>query len=112
MSDIEALASRIILIGKGRLLHDGSLQGLRSQFGTRKTITADYRTCHRPLVIPGASMLSWSPERAQFSIDTGETVVSEVLAVLSSQVELVDVTIDAQPIDDMIVQLYKEYQLS
>ncbi|MFC3789732.1 ABC transporter ATP-binding protein [Paenibacillus sp. GCM10012307] len=112
MSDIEALASRIILIGKGRLLHDGSLQGLRSQFSTRKVITADYRTCHRPLAIPGAAILSWSPERAQFSINTGEIVVSEVLAALSSQVELLDVTIDGQPIEDLIIQLYKEHQLS
>jgi ABC-2 type transport system ATP-binding protein len=32
MSDIEALAERVILIGKGKLLYDGKLKELRSQF--------------------------------------------------------------------------------
>lgn len=111
MNDIEALASRILLIGKGTLLYDGSVQGLRSQFGTRRTITADYHENARPLDIPGASLLSWTPERAVLSVDTAQMMISDAITQLSSQVELLDVTIDTQPIEDIIVQMYKEYQL-
>lgn len=32
MNDIEALASRLLLIGKGKLLYDGTVQGLRSRY--------------------------------------------------------------------------------
>ena len=32
MSDIEALAKRIILIGKGRKLYDGSLKNLKEKY--------------------------------------------------------------------------------
>ena len=111
MNDIEALADRILLIGKGTLLYDGSVQGLRSRFGTRRTITADYRENASPIVIPGASLLSWTPDRAILSVDTDQIRMSDALNQLSSQVELLDVAIDTQPIEDIIVQMYKEYQL-
>lgn len=112
MNDIEALAERIILIGKGSLLYDGKLDKLRSQFGTQKTIIADYRENVNRFEIPGASITSWSPERVILDVDTEQVMVSEVLANLSGQVELLDVTIEAQPIEDIILQLYKEYQIS
>lgn len=112
MNDIEALAERIILIGKGSLLYDGKLQALRSRFGTQKTIIADYRENVNRFEIPGTSITSWSPERAILDVDTEQVMVSDVLAKLSGQVELLDVTIEAQPIEDIILQLYKEYQIS
>lgn len=112
MSDIEALANRILLIGKGSLLYDGSVQGLRNRFGTRRTVTADYRESLSPVTIPGASILSWTPERAVLSVDTEQAMISEVLTRLAAQVELTDVAIDSQPIEDIIVQMYREYELS
>ncbi len=111
MNDIEALADRIILIGKGSLLYDGKLNELRGRFGTIKTITADYRENANPLDIPGATLLSWSPERAVLSVDTGKVMISDVIAQLSSRVELTDVAVEAQPIEEIIVQLYKEYRI-
>lgn len=38
MSDIEALAERIIMIGKGEVLFDGSLSDVRARFGTRQQV--------------------------------------------------------------------------
>jgi ABC-2 type transport system ATP-binding protein len=111
MSDIEALAERVILIGKGTLLYDGSLSELRSKFGTQKTITIDYRENHNPIQIPEATTISWSPERAILSVDTERVLISEVITQLSSKVELIDVEIDSRPIEEIIVQLYKEYQI-
>ncbi|MDQ1143205.1 ABC-2 type transport system ATP-binding protein [Bacillus sp. SORGH_AS 510] len=111
MNDIEALAERVILIGKGSLLYDGNLNELRKQFGTHKTITADYEKNSKQIHIPGTFILSWSPERVVLSVETEEIKTSDVITQLSNQVELQDVTIEAQPIEDIIVQLYKEYQI-
>ncbi|CAM3823491.1 ATP-binding cassette domain-containing protein [Cohnella lubricantis] len=111
MSDIEALAERILLIGKGTLLYDGSLTRLRGRFGTRRTITAEYSPSHRPLDIPGAQTVSWSPERAILSVDTSQTPIAELLASLSAQVELADVAIEPMPVDEVIAGLYRELRL-
>jgi ABC-2 type transport system ATP-binding protein len=111
MNDIEALAGRVILIGKGSLLYDGQLEELRKKFGTHKTLTADYRVNNNPIHISGTTVLSWSPERVVLSVDTEQVKPSDVITQLSSQVELMDVAIETQPIEDIIVQLYKEYQI-
>jgi ABC-2 type transport system ATP-binding protein len=111
MNDIEALANRILLIGNGSLLYDGKLNELRSRFGTRKSITIDYRETADRLDIPGTEPLSWSPERAILSVDTEQVMISDVIAQLSARVELLDVAIESQPIEDIIVQLYKEYRI-
>lgn len=111
MNDIEALANRILLIGKGSLLYDGTVTSLRNRFGTRKSITIDYRETSDRLDIMGTEPLSWSPERAVLSVDTERVMISDVIAQLSSRVDLLDVAVESQPIEDIIVQLYKEYRI-
>lgn len=112
MNDIEALAQRILLIGKGSLLYDGDLQALRSRFATDRLITADYSENDQTISIPGTSVITRSSERAIIRVDTTQTRISDVLTQLSAQVELQDVSIDSQPIEDIILQLYQEYQIS
>jgi ABC-2 type transport system ATP-binding protein len=111
MNDIEALADRILLIGKGRILYDGDLTDLRSRFVTRKTVTVAFREHSQPVTIPGATLLSWSAERASLSVDIQTVSVSEVIARLSAELDLVDLAVDAPPVEAMIVNLYKEYQI-
>ncbi|MEH7009720.1 ATP-binding cassette domain-containing protein [Neobacillus niacini] len=111
MNDIEALANRVILIGKGSLLYDGKLEELRKRFGTHKTITADYRKNTNSIDIPGTTILHWTPEHAVLSIDTERILTSDVITQLSNKVDLIDVTIESQPIEDIIVQLYKEFKI-
>jgi ABC-2 type transport system ATP-binding protein len=111
MNDIEALANRVILIGKGSLLYDGKLEELRKRFGTQKTITADYRKNTNNFDIPGTTIIHWSPEHAVLNIDTEQILTSDVITQLSKKVDLLDVTIESQPIENIIVQLYKEFQI-
>lgn len=111
MNDIEALADRILMIGKGTLLYDGTLSELRSRFGTHRIISIDYREHALPVDIPGTSRLSWSPERAVFSVDTEHVLIADVISRLSEQIELIDVAIETKPVEELIVQLYKEHQI-
>ena len=111
MNDIEALAERILLIGKGRILYDGGLNKLRSRLGTSKTITVDFMESSIPPEIFGTKLLSWSSERACLSVNTREVSVSEVISALTEQLEILDVTVENPPIEEIIVQLYKEYEI-
>ncbi len=111
MSDIEALAKRIILIGKGQILLDGTLSELKSKFGTEKVITADYSRIKEPIDIPHTKILSYSDERLQLAVDTKQIKVSDVITALSQNLELYDLTVDSRPIEEIIIDLYKEYQI-
>lgn len=111
MSDIEALASRIILIGKGKILYDGNLGNLRSRYSNNKTVTVDFSENNTPVNIPGATLLNWTSDRASYKVDIQKMPASEVIARLSSELDLLDVSVDTEPIEEVIVQLYKEYKI-
>ncbi len=111
MSDIEALASRLLLIGKGKLLYDGSLTDLRSRYSLQRTITVLFRERTEVLQVPGATLASWSPDRAVYTVEEADANMSAIITYLAARLDILDVTVDAQPIDDLIVSLYKEYQI-
>lgn len=111
MNDIEALADRILLIGKGRILYDGNLENLRSRFGGSKIVTVDFAEHSELPKIQGVKPLSSTTGRAVLDVDTRRIKVSEVVAALSEQMELLDVTVENPPIEEMVVQLYREYQI-
>ncbi|MFD0961352.1 ABC transporter ATP-binding protein [Paenibacillus chungangensis] len=111
MSDIEALADRILMIGKGTLLYDGTLPELKARFGSGRTLTVDYREHTEPIELPGASRLSWTPERAVYAFDAERIKLADLIAPLSQQVELLDIAVDEKGIDEIIVQLYEEHQI-
>ena len=111
MNDIEALAQRIILIGKGKILLDGSLLDLKNRFVTRKTLTVDFMESDEDIHIPGTTILSKSKERISMSVDLTQIKVSEVIGLLSNKLDITDVSVDSHPIEEIIVDLYKEYKI-
>lgn len=111
MNDIEALAERIILIGKGQVLMDGSLTELKSKYSTQKNITVDFIESNVPINIDGTTVLSRSKERVSLSVDLKKNRVSEVIGLLSSKLDILDVSVDSRPIEEIIVDLYKEYEI-
>ncbi len=111
MIDIEALANRILLIGKGNLLYDGNLNHLRGKYSSEKVITLEYAESHKLVHLEGVTVISQNTNRAVISVNTQKMLVSDVISYLSHQYELVDVSIDTQPVEDIIVKLYKEYAI-
>lgn len=111
MSDIEALANRILLIGKGTILYDGNLEELRKKYSGNKTVTVKHGESHIPINITGVSVLSSSTERNILSVDTKKISVSQVISSLSSKFDLIDVNVESEPVEEIIVKLYKEYAI-
>lgn len=111
MSDIEALAQRIILIGKGRILLDGTLDDLKNRFATHKTLTIYFAENNENISIEGTTILSQSKERLSLSVDLQKAKVSDVISILSDKLDIIDVSVESRPIEEIIVDLYKEYQI-
>lgn len=118
MQDIEALAKRIILIGKGRILSDGSLEDMRRRFDTKKRISVTVSGTLSMELLPGAKPESVDGAPYTGGILTGSHRLelscpsegaSAILSALSGAVEISDIAISAAPIDEIVVELYKEY---
>lgn len=110
MQDVEALAKRILLIGRGRILLDGSLEDLHKRGGKMKTITVDY-SGGGFLPIPGLTLSRQLDGRAVFVIDTAELPVSRAIAHLSQSAEISDLTVVGAGAEEMVAALYQEFAI-
>ncbi len=110
MSDITTLAKRIILIGKGRVLYDGSLKKLQNRYESEKYVSI--KTCDK-LSIRNNGILSKSKTNDGYdlTIDTRAISISELLNIVSKKITIDDIEIDHESIDNIIVKLYKDFKI-
>lgn len=111
MSDIEALAKRIILIGKGSVLYDGSLTKLKRKYDTESFVTISTKSKLPNLKKKGIISKAKVPDGYKFVIDTKVIDISSFLNYLSDKINIDDVEIDKQNVDDIIIKLYQEFQI-
>ena len=110
MADIEALAKRIILIGKGQILYDGSLSKLKTNYDYLRKIsikTKDKVTLNKDYIIEQ----NQTKDMIEFIIDIRKIEISDFIKLVSSKVSIIDIDIDRGNIDDVIVKLYEEYNI-
>lgn len=110
MQDIEALTERILLIGKGRILLDGSLDELKQRNSKTKKITVSYsKGCFSPS--SGITLLSDENGRAEFSVDSDVIGVSGAIEALIRNAEITDISVTGTTADELVVSLYKEFAI-
>lgn len=110
MQDIEALTNRILLIGKGKLLLNGSLDELKKHASERKTLVIKYRG-KVPNICTGMSLIEASEGQVVISLDPSAVQVSDAIAYFAAQTELLDVSVSDITTEEMVASLYKEYSI-
>lgn len=110
MSDIEALAKRIILIGKGKVLYDGTLKKLKNNYDNYKYITINTED---KLTIKNKGIIKKEKIKDGYKvvIDSKIINISEFLNMVSKKISIKDIEIDNENIDNIIVKLYEEYKI-
>lgn len=110
MMDIEALADRVLLIGHGRILLDGTLEELKRHTSTEKIITIKY-TGSMPAVSGGMELREAKENQLTVALDPAILPVSAAIASLASQTELLDVSVTDISAEEVVAALYKEYRI-
>jgi ABC-2 type transport system ATP-binding protein len=90
MADVQALCKRVIVIHRGRLVFDGDLSTLSERFTTQRTITARLA------------------EGEEITILTPRADTASATARLLAEHDVVDLTIEDPPIDDVIEQFFAD----
>ena len=108
MSDIEYLASRIILIGKGKVLYDGSLDKIKNLFDKKKIVKIKTNDNLDDINIKGIIDINKEDNTYIYRIDTSILSLSSFIKKLSTY-NIDDIDVENQNIDDIILNLYEEY---
>ena len=111
MADIDALAKRIILIGKGQILFDGNIKDLKTKYGSYKQIQVFTKEKIKELNTKGIIKQEYKEDSYNYIIDSNIIGVSEFINNLTKQYEIDDIEIDNESIDDVILKLYEDYKL-
>ena len=110
MADIEALAKRIILIGKGKKLYDGSLKNLKQKYDYLRKIkvqTNDKVKLKKDYIYRTKKV----DDGIEYLIDVRKVEINEFIKLISSKMTISDIDIDNENIDELIVKLYEDYQI-
>ncbi len=111
MSDIEALAKRIILIGKGRILYDGNIKKLKEKYDNTKEIQIITKNKLNKLNKKGIIKQIKKDYGYNFILDTNFLSISNFLKYLSNLIDIKDIEIENENIDNIILKLYKDCEI-
>jgi ABC-2 type transport system ATP-binding protein len=108
MSDIERLCERVLVVDHGRLVYDGTLAALAVRVALQRVLVVDLWEPTAPLQVADAkhigSELNGVRQRLAFSPEL--TTAARVLAEVSAQVEVRDLTLEEPAIEDIVRTLY------
>jgi len=107
MADVEALCKRVIVIHHGRILFDGALASLANEFAAYKTIGVLLENGNAELDGYG-EVISRDGDRTVLRVPKAET--SRIAARLLSEHEVLDLTIEEPPIEDVIELVFAQSQ--
>ena len=109
MADVEALCKRVIVIHHGRILFDGALASLADEFAAYKTIGVVLANGAAPLDAYG-EVVHHEGDRVSLRVPKLET--SRVAARLLADHDVLDLTIEEPPIEDVIESVFAQHASS
>lgn len=110
MDDIEALCDRIIVIGNGTILSDGSLSDLRGKVSGERRLKIEFSQKVN-FSDPNVRIVSLEGREYHLAFDPNKITSAQLIANITSQFDVSDLLVENPPIEELIAQLYKRNQI-
>jgi ABC-2 type transport system ATP-binding protein len=109
LPDVERLCRRLVVIDRGRVLVDGSLDELRRRFGGARRLVVDLEEPHAALDgLPGVLDVTVEANglRQQLAFSAEQTSASQLIAAVVARVPVRDLFVVEPSIEDVVRTLY------
>ena len=111
MQDIESLTNRLIVIGHGKKLYDGTLSGIKHKFSSTKKLEILYNNLIKTPEVEFTKVLKKEPGKVLLEVDMNNQTISNIVKVYSDYCEIKDINVYNKTIDEIIYELYKGFNL-
>ena len=111
MDDIETLCNRVMIIGKGKILLDGSLQSLRHKVSKDRRLILDFDEGNNGLSIKGTTLIKEEKNKLVMDFDPDIITPADLINILSTKYKIKDILIENTPIEEIIARLYGELNI-
>jgi ABC-2 type transport system ATP-binding protein len=107
MDDVEALCRRVIVIGSGKILSDGTLTDLRHRVSRERWLTIDVADdSAEQLTDPDARVVRRDGHRVCLAFDPQAVSPAELIARITRRFPVRDLFVENPPIETIIARLY------
>ena len=106
MDDIEALCSRVMVIGDGHIISDGTLDDLRRTTGAQRCLVIDLGDGAGEVVDPDAEVRPGDGNRVLLYFDPERISAAELISRITARYPVRDLFVENPPIEETIARLY------
>jgi len=107
MKDVMAMCRRVVIIAHGRIIYDGSLEGILDTFGGQKVISLLVADGQMPDDLGRyGEVLLVEPPRAKLRVERSK--VTEVLSCILARHAIEDVSVEDPPLEEIIAKVFKD----
>lgn len=108
MDDIEALCDRIVVLGNGHILSDGSINELRSSVATERRIKLELKTSTADFSLPHTSIVTREGNQLELAFNPEEISSTELIKNIVDDYPVADLIVENPPIESLISALYAQ----
>jgi ABC-2 type transport system ATP-binding protein len=112
MDDIEALCTRVIVIGEGRILSDGTLTELRHRVTRERWLTIDLADAGASVEDPDVTVVRREGHRVCLAFDPHRVSSAELIRRVTRTHAIRDLFVENPPIETIIARLYGDTRVA
>lgn len=106
MHDIEAMAERVIVIGNGQVLADGSLAALRATVLAERRLFVEFAEDAPELILPGVHVREQNRRSIELAFDPRIIGVPDLIATITANHAIEDIHVEQPAIEEVIARFY------
>ena len=108
LADVERLCRRIVLIDEGKLIYDGDIERIKSEYGRHRHLILRFEEPVESPTLAGAELESSDGITARFRFDRNRERADLLIRDASERYKLEDVTLEEPELESIIRRIYTE----
>jgi len=108
LADVERLCRRIVLIDKGRLIYDGSIERIKEQYGTHRTLVVRFSENYPDIAIEDATLEERTGDLVRLRFDRKAISADQLIRRVTERYCVSDVSIEEPELESIIRRIYVE----
>jgi ABC-2 type transport system ATP-binding protein len=108
MLDIEKTCKRMLIIDRGIVIYDGTVEQIKERYGKSRTLVAEFNQQYANIDVPeDIQLVDEKGNKKWFRFKKDEVQVSEIISELAAKYSITDLTIHEPEIEAIIREIYE-----
>ena len=108
LADVERLCRRLILIDHGTIIYDGSVERLRNEYGTHRTLVVHLTEPQPDFSVAGVEIEQTEALTVRLRFDRSTITAEALIRRVMARYPITDIAIVEPEIDDIVRRIYLE----